>query len=371
MSLYHSHDDPRRPELIGDLFNLAPTPKRNPQEDQATIVLGWLADNSPMIGRAILELFLPGQVPASGEISARTQLSLPKSIGGYIRPDLSICVADHALQLLIEVKIDAPIHTHADYDDAPQPDAYRQAWKQLGQTDLTLQAVGTLTVNAAEHQNPDPENMIARDVTWRELAQRLHVLLDAGEVEAECELVAKSLVRAINTRISPRPLSHAEVEAFLQRWRPLLETVRDALLRRIPGAGPTKAIRGHDYAGSRITLPSATAAPLYVSLSLAPAGSSANLVGGPGALIAWPERDMNGNLAPGEALLMADAGFAKAWTHGGWSYHARAWPLVGSEAVSDPGPISDEIAAMLTAAELIGQPTGEPQPAAEDAPRCR
>src|SRR5947209_6625262 len=119
MGLYHSRDGPGRPDLIRDLFKLAPTPKRRPQEDQATVVLGWLADNSSEIGRAILELFLPGHVPESGEISARTQISLRKAIGGYIRPDLSVCVANHALQLLVEVKVSAPFHTHADYDDAP------------------------------------------------------------------------------------------------------------------------------------------------------------------------------------------------------------------------------------------------------------
>lgn len=146
MSPYRDPSFPRtRPSLVRDLLGLTATTAHHALEDQATTVLAWLIDRSPVIARSVLRLFLGPVGDVEGTIGAETQVSLPKPGGGALRPDLSICVSDRAPQLLVEVKVASELAVYSEFDSLQQDAVYRHLWRSPSPADAEVRAVGTLT----------------------------------------------------------------------------------------------------------------------------------------------------------------------------------------------------------------------------------
>ena len=80
--LYQDPAKPRRrPSLIGALLSIPAKATNHQLENQATAVLAWLVDRSPVIAEGVLRLFLEDDAPAAGVIGARTWISLPQPGG--------------------------------------------------------------------------------------------------------------------------------------------------------------------------------------------------------------------------------------------------------------------------------------------------
>ena len=329
MSLFHEPSSPHlRPSLVDDLLGVPATASQHQLENQATTVVAWLVDRSPTLARIVLELFLADYTPNEGQIGARTQISLAKPGGGAVYPDLSICMGDRALQLLVEVKVSSEFHTYPEFGDRPQPDVYRLLWTSPSPSDARLRAVGTLTREGSDVA-PDPARLIGRDVAWRELRDAIQTRLDADGVEADVRLVAESFVAAIDNRISPIAPSPTEEAVFFAEHQPTLNAVAAELGELLGAREAAKKIRGRAYLGWRIALPSCDGQPLFARLYLSPAGTRLNLPGAPHALIAAPERDPNGTLEPAASVAAEASGFARTKDLDGYWLHRRIWPLEG------------------------------------------
>ena len=344
MSLYHDPELPYlRPSLIGDLLAVPATKEQHQLENQTTTVLAWLVDRCPAIGRSVLRLFLGDQTAVDGKIGARTQLSLAKPNGGVLYPDLSICVSGQARQLLVEVKVDSVMAEYPEFDGALQPDVYRVLWKTPAPGDAHARAVGTLTRTGGPAE-PDPDQLVVRDVSWRELRDAIDATLKSGEADPSARTVAESFVAAIDERIAPAPLTNAAQQAFFAEHSPLLNAVASGIANVIKGTGPRRKIRGEAYFGWRIPLPDPTGQPLFLRLYLSPAGTRLNLPGAPDALIAAPERDADGTLEKPASDAAQAAGFLKTKDFDKYWLHRRVWPLEALVAEAAAHEIVDGLA---------------------------
>jgi hypothetical protein len=359
VSIYHDPSDPvGRPDLIGDLLMLPATDRVHQLENQASTVLGWLIDRDTEIARRVVALFIPALDTGGRSFGVRTQVALPKPHGGAIRPDLSVCVDGVKAQLLIEVKVAAAEHHHAEFDDALQTDAYRQAWRQLPHGS-GVRAVGTLTRIGGQHDAADLDDLIARDVTWREVRDVLRDLVASDAIGADTRLVAESFIGTIDLRISPVTPDDKDVSDLFATYEPVLRAVMAAAVARLGPASKVKPIKGQHLLGARLSLTSGDDAPLFLRVYLAPANSAGNLPGQSAALVIGPERDTNGNLYVGERDQIAAAGFKQMRTLGGWSIHGRSWLL----AETTPAHAEEIVAGVF---DMLAQ-SGTWNPA-EDAP---
>lgn len=355
MSLYRDPSLPRtRPSLVRDLLGLTATTAHHALEDQATTVLAWLIDRSPPVARSVVEVFLGRAGDIDGTIGAETQASLAKPGGGALRPDLSICVSDRALQLLVEVKVASELSIYPEFDGLQQDDVYRRLWGAPSPPEAQVRAVGTLTREPrSPHRVVDADRLVARDVSWRELRDTLHGLLAAGEVASDVALIAESFVHAIDERIAPRPPTEAELASFLADYETLLEETSSCVARLLSVTRPlipTTARDLHDFAGRRIVLADEPDSKLYVRLYLAAAGSRLAIPGTADALVVGPERDTNGNLNRDEEPMVEAAGFTRLKDFGGYVWRRRVWPI---DEDTDPDELAEEIALALRATGLI------------------
>jgi hypothetical protein len=91
MGLYQDPIKARpRPSLIRDLLTIPAKVDNHQIENQATCVLAWLVDQSPVLARDLVEVFVGNAIDVVEPIGARTWLSVPKPDGGAVFPDLSI-----------------------------------------------------------------------------------------------------------------------------------------------------------------------------------------------------------------------------------------------------------------------------------------
>lgn len=352
VNLYHDPLLPHaRPALIRDLLDVPATSSHHQLENQSTTVLAWLVDRSPAIAHAVLRLFLGEHGEVVGAVSAKTQLSLPKPGGGALYPDLSMCVSDHQVQLLIEVKVDSDFHSYPEFENRSQPEVYRLLWGPASNNDIRVRAVGTLTRNPDQSgaNRADPAHLIARDVSWRELRDRLSELLATAEIEEGTSLIAASLVEAIDTRIAPKPPTKTQIDAFLTKHEPFLDETTLALTRLLGTSLPPKRISGRAYVGRRQALTDTHGETLLVRLYLAAAGSRLSLPGAPDALIVAPERDADGTLEAEASPKVQAAGFLRTKDLDGYVLHRRVWPI--HELRSDDA--ANEIAAALRRTGLV------------------
>lgn len=211
-----------------------------------------------------------------------------------------------------------------------------------------MRAVGTLT-RTGTAAPPDPDRLVARDVSWRELRHALYTRLATQDIEPEVRLVAESFVAAIDARIAPVPPSQEEQTAFFASHESSLDEVADKVGRLLGASGPVKRIRGEAYVGWRVPLLATAGQPLFVRLYLSLAGTGLNLPGAPDALIAAPERDSDGTLEPAASDAAQAAGFLKTKDLDRYWLHRRLWPVEGL--VADD--VAREIADALTKTGLL------------------
>lgn len=142
------YDDPvrrQRRSLLARLMLQPTTALRHPIENQMSEVLAFLIDRDEAFARGFLVLCAGGTdtqledaVAGAKSIGARTQISLPAASPAGLPqrttlfPDISIDGSDQAFQLLVEVKVDATLHTTVISGVVfEQPDAYVHAWRRL------------------------------------------------------------------------------------------------------------------------------------------------------------------------------------------------------------------------------------------------
>lgn len=352
MPLYRDPTLPRpRPSLIRDLFTIPAKATNHQLENQATAVLAWLMDRSPMVARAVVALFMAEEHVPAAAIGARTWISLPKPEGGAVFPDLSIDAVDGELQLLIEVKVASGFHEYLldDGTTLSQPEFYRHAWSALPTDgEAKLRAVGTLT-RPGGTTTPDPIALRARDVAWSEMADRLEGLLDGGELEADVSLVTRSFLHAIETLIDVKPPDASQYDAWYARQAMVVDHIA-AQLAQQPYA-TKRAISGVEYRGHRVGLLDVNGERLNLRIYASPVGARLMVHGWPDAVIVGVERGTDGELEPDAAVAVAEVGFHRHRDIDGWWLHRDFWAL--ERATAAPQSVVDEVLERLSATGLI------------------
>jgi hypothetical protein len=235
-SVYHGdRDEPF--SLLVALQRVPATAGRVPREDQLTTVLAWLCSLSDAVARGLMKLLLdPDDTEALGALAdrpirVRTQVRLPPLPGtGELIADLSLAVPDRALQMLVEVKLDAPIASYQIGDEAMiQPAAYLKAWEEGTdpQREALVKRVGTLTRDGFESA-PSPGR--ARDVTWSDVRTLVARLLDDDTVGLVGEPVARDLVGYVARLVEPPDA------AMLDEALPFMREFVARLASSLPGA---------------------------------------------------------------------------------------------------------------------------------------
>jgi hypothetical protein len=164
-AVYHGDSDERFSLLIA----LQRTSTRS-REDRLTAVLAWLCSLSPSVAFELARLLLRDDDQAiealgSGPVKVKTQVPLADpETAGMLHVDLSLAVPDRALQLLVEVKLDAGLA-------AEQPENYIEAWRQCPKEfEARVRRVGTITVPGeskdGEAGPSDVEIKRACDIRW-------------------------------------------------------------------------------------------------------------------------------------------------------------------------------------------------------------
>jgi hypothetical protein len=262
-------------------------PGLHPLENQATITLAWLLDRSPTFCRRFCGLFFEGDESANNALMhtelmrARTWVALPP-LAGYTHsmyPDLSVAGSDRRFELLVEVKVAAPLHAY-DTPDGPlwQPTAYANSWLRncKASDEAVLRRVGTLTATGTGLELP-AHPFRGKDVTWQAVRETLAEL--DGQIEPHAVAVALDFISAIDQKLLARPkpqLAHP-----LLGWGySLLWDVLPRLEALVLGAkrlGPAVAT---DYVRGHLNLPSASG-DLQLWLFVTPAGGKYAWPGAP------------------------------------------------------------------------------------------
>ncbi len=272
------------PRLFVDLLARPSKIDLLPLELQVTTVLAWLLDQSRPFALALLDAFVGPECDVGERVvGARTQISLPPlPPGGWLYPDLSIDVAERAMQLLVEVKIDASFHTHVlDTGAYLQPDTYVLAWEYAAGLDGTDEAeirrVGTLSRTPAAAPKPDAklhdaDTRRARDISWHAVRDHIADGVNTGAF-GELRGVASEFSDVVKERILSSSSGTAITDPTLVWGWGLLADVLPAVVGRIPGAslGPSVAPQ-LDYVGRYLQLDFGFESPvhlwIYVSAAL-------------------------------------------------------------------------------------------------------
>jgi hypothetical protein len=334
-----------RPSIVRDLLRIPAKIDNHQIENQATCVLGWLVDRSPVFARELVALFVGDAVEVVEPIGARTWISLAKPGGGAVFPDLSIEAAAASLQLLVEVKVGSEF---AVYEDGTlQPDYYRQRWLELPPgPEAAARAVGTLT-RPGGTTPVDLARLRARDVTWSQVRDLLRDVLDAGALDASVALVAESFLEALVTQIAVDPPDPATLAGWLAAHRDEAYEVANGVASLLRADGVTTT-SGRAFVGRRVRFDDVAGAPLFARVYAAKAGSGLTLAGWPDAIIVGIERDANGALDQPTSLLVEEAGFLRVKDTDGFWLHRQFWPLD-----DEPSVIANGIAEALRATGLL------------------
>ena len=288
MRVYQDPAEPRlRPNLVTGLMELPSTSTQSPEENQLSETLAWLLDRSPVFARSFAQLFFDPDSDAAhvlntvDEFGAETRISLPPLLGtGALFPDLSLCGSKQTFQLLVEVKVDASLHSHPhEFGALTQPEAYMEAWRQVDRTgEAQVRAVGTLTRGDVSVGSVGP--MRARDVRWDELRSLLVELIDDEHLEPGVLLVAVDFVEAIDVRVLGRTKLPAadELEDFLDWADLLIRALSPELAKR--GLAPRKHVsRQAEFVGTYVDLQSPDGVAVELWIFASPIGGRYNLPG--------------------------------------------------------------------------------------------
>jgi hypothetical protein len=309
------------PRLFVDLLARPSKVDLLPLELQVTAILAWLLDRSRPFALALLDAFV-GLECDVGErvIGARTQIGLPPiPPGGWLYPDLSIDVADGALQLLVEVKVDASFHTHVlDSGTYLQPDTYVLAWEHAagldGRDEAEMRRVGTLSRSPAnapklDAKLEDADTRRGADISWHTVRDLIADGVSAGAF-GELRGIASEFSDVVEERILSSASGTAISDPTLAWGWGLLADVLPAVVGRIPGAslGPSVAPQ-LDYVGRYLRLDFGLASPVQLWIYVSTALGRYN--GGRAEANLWLSERPDALFPPDVRRQLATAGFSE------------------------------------------------------------
>jgi len=242
-----------------------------------------------------------------------------KSASTTAASDLSIDVAERALQLLIEVKVDASFHTHAlDSGTYLQPDTYVLAWEHAVGLDRTGEAeirrVGTLSRTPAAAPRPDAkledaDTRRAEDISWHAVRDLIE---DGVSTRAFGELrgIASEFSDVLEERVLSSGSGTAISDPTLAWGWSLLADVLPAVVGRTPGAslGPNVAPQ-LDYVGRYMRLDFDLEAPVQLWIYVSTALGRYN--GGRAEASLWLSERPDARFPPDVRGQFATAGFSE------------------------------------------------------------
>jgi hypothetical protein len=309
------------PRLFVDLMARPSKIDLLPLELQVTTVLAWLLDRSRPFALALLDAFVGPEFKVGERVvGARTEIGLPPlPPGGWLRPDLSIDVAERSLQLLIEVKVDASFHTHVlDSGTYLQPDTYVLAWQHAVRLDRAAEAqtrrVGTLSRTPAAAPKPDAKledanTQRAKDISWHAVHD---LIADGVSTGAFGEL--RGIATEFSDALEERVLSSAggtDVSDPTLAWGlRLLADVLPEIAGRIPGAslGQTVAPQ-RDYVGRYMRLNFGLESPVQFWIHVSTADGRYN--GGRAEANLWLSERPDARFPPDVRRQLATSGFSE------------------------------------------------------------
>jgi hypothetical protein len=340
-----SASDYPHPRLFVDLMARPSTVDLLPLELQVTTALAWLADRSRPFALALLDAFL-GAAPGAGEhaIGARTQVTLPPlPSGGPLFPDLSIDIAGHTLQLLVEVKVDATFHTHV-LDDgiSAQPNTYVTAWRRAvereGRGEARIRRVGTLSRTPADVPRPDAkladaQTRRAADISWHSVRDLITDVAGAGGF-GELRVLAQEFEDALEQRIL-NPAGGAPIGDPTLAWGfELLAAVLPAVVERVSGASLGNRVAPQtDYVGRYLRLDFGLPAPVEFWIYVTTAEGRYN--GGRTEANLWLSEHPDARAVSEVRKQLATAGFAEVTDAAGTTLR-RSLPLAQITAAGEP-----------------------------------
>jgi hypothetical protein len=251
-----------KPNLISGLIAAPTTEKLSPLERQVTVVLAWLVHHSREFALGLLERFLAGDEEALAAtrrpktvIGARAWGTLRKLEGltGDLYPDLTIAGSGRSFELIVELKVDAELHSWKLSDGMRlyQPDAYLRAWTENYDPDgeAIVRRLGTLTRNGPGIEL-EPSPYRAANLRWEDVRELLGGLLEEGKVETEVLAVALDAAAAIDERIlklgKPPPIN----DPAMAWGYTLLTLLAPAIAERLPQGSLGRGIGVfRDYVG--------------------------------------------------------------------------------------------------------------------------
>jgi hypothetical protein len=314
------HGNSKEPfSLLFALRRVPTTMGRVPEEDQLTTVLAWLCELSPTAADRLARLLLDGDHVAldalgSGPLRVRTQVRLPRLDGtGPLIADFSLAAPDKALQLLVEVKLDADIAVYSTAGmQLDQPNAYLEAWRKCDAAEEARERrVGTVTLRGLEQPVIDGR---ARDITWRQVLELLSELHEGNQLEPAADAVAHELIYYLEERILPPELADNELDGAVDRVHRIAVGLADAIPGARHGDRATKYVKT-GCVSENIHL-EAAGEPLTIWIAFTPRRTTYNPVGWPDAL---QLAVMDEGLSEGVTTLLRHAGFqplpdrAKSW----------------------------------------------------------
>jgi hypothetical protein len=205
-----SSDEWVSPNLISGLMRSPATERQHPLERQATIVLSWLLDRSDVFCRALLSRLLADDQEAAEAVSrakkvgARPWGTLRPIAGltGHLYPDLTISGSDRSLDLIVEIKVDAELHSWPSVDGAVlQTDAYLRSWLENYQPDgeALVRRIGTLTKGGPGVSfDPAYDSYRAANILWADVRAVLADALKAHDIAPFEAAVAEDVLVAID-----------------------------------------------------------------------------------------------------------------------------------------------------------------------------
>jgi hypothetical protein len=321
--------------------------RQTPLERQLTVVVAWLAHHSELFARAILLRFFDGDAKAlatmSGDglrIGARTWGTLRPVPGltGPLFPDITITGSARAFELIVEMKIDAGVHTSGQLSGRMlyQPDAYAHSWiKNYDPSrEAGVRRVGTLTREGVDVELlPEFAAWRAAPVRWREVREDLNGLLERGEVEVEVRTVAQEVLEAIDDFVLATAVPG--IEAKLEHLPPeltwgyrLLALLGPSLAEVLPGGALKQGLSlgaKHVYIGCNVYFTTAEG-ERCLWLQVSPAGGGYAIPDTPVSL--WAAEQADHGRWPGAIRQQAvGAGFREETDNAGYRALRRAFPM--------------------------------------------
>lgn len=338
------------PQLFVDLMARPLRIDLLPLELQVTMVLAWLVDRSRPFALALLDELLGTQYQVDEHaIGARTQVALPPlPPGGPLFPDLSIDIADHALQLLVEVKVDATFHTHVLAEGTSlQPDTYVLAWRRAveldGRGEARIRRVGTLSRTPADAPRPDAtladsDTRRAADISWHAVRDLIARVASTGGF-GELRMVAQEFEDVLEKRVLS-PAGGTLISDPTLAWGfELLAAMLPTVVGQVSGASLGNRVAPQiDYVGRYLRVDFGLPSPVQFWIYVTTAEGRYN--GGRLEANLWLSEDSSTRSSPDVRKQLITAGFGEVTDAAGTTLR-RSLPLAHIRASGEPSSERD------------------------------